>query len=90
LSSKNIVHLPKILYSWRLSSASTASSEGMSRQQSAISQIQKEVLQHDLRSRKINDDIKQSRYLGIWSTDNQKTILPYQFYLQSLVRLYKQ
>jgi len=90
LSPENIIHLPKILYSWRLSSASTASSQGMGRQQSAISKIQKEILQYDLHSRRINGDIKQSRYLGIWSTNNQKTILPYQFYLQSLIRLYKQ
>jgi len=89
LSPKNIFHLPKILYSWRLSSNSTASSQGMSQQQFKISKIQKEVLQYDLLSRKIKGNIKQSRYLGIWSPDSQKTILPFQFYLQSLIRLYK-
>lgn len=90
LSSENIVHLPKILYSWRLSSASTASSEGIKRQQSTISKIQQNILQYDLNARKITGNIGQSRYLGIWSTNNQKTILPYQFYFQSLIRLYKQ
>ncbi len=90
LSPENIIHLPKILYSWRLSSTSTSSLEGMSRQQSVISKIQKKVLQYDLHTRKIKGNIKQSRYLGIWSINNQKTILPYQFYLQSLIRLHKQ
>lgn len=89
LSSANIIHLPQVLYSWRLSTASTASPQGIKRQQQSISKVQKEILEYDLHSRKIKGNIKQSRYLGIWSTDSLKTILPHQFYLKSLIRLYK-
>ena len=77
------IHIPKILYSWRAIASSTASKQGISSQQQKISDIQHKVLQFD----NPKHSYSQSRYLGIWSTDNQPTVLPYQLHLHSLLQL---
>jgi len=82
IKPSQILHIPHVCYSWRVSPNSTASTDGMIKNHQKISKIQQEVLEFNNKS-----NFSQTRYLGIWSTDHQPTILPYQFYLISLFKL---
>lgn len=74
-----IYHLNKILYSWRISSTSTAGN--ITKSYAYINQ--EKVLKKNFPKNKI----KKTPYLGIWQINNQKFPLPYQFHLKSLINL---
>lgn len=78
LKPNQITHLPQILYSWRVTPASTASAAGI--KNSKYLSIQKSVLKYNFP----NSTISPTRYLGIWSINNQPTVKPYQFELATL------
>jgi len=77
--SKKIIHIPKILYSWRISPQSTAGNNA----KSYAYKNQEKVLKKNLPKKQI----KPSPYLGIWQIDNQKYPLPYEFLKSSLKKL---
>lgn len=81
LRSTNFYHLPKILYSWRVSQNSSASTSGS--RQNKYQNVQQAVLNYNYPNIKFT----QTRYIGIWSANNQSTFLPYQFHLRSLLNL---
>ncbi len=78
---QNITHIPQILYSWRSTTTSTASTRGI--KNSKYLPIQKTILEYNFP----NSTITSSRYLGIWSINHQPTVLPYQLELQTFKRL---
>ncbi len=77
--SKKIIHIPKILYSWRISPQSTAGNNAKS-----YAYLNQEIV---LKNNLPNKQIKPSPYLGIWQINNQKHPLPYEFYRYSLKKL---
>ncbi|MFA7301097.1 MAG: glycosyltransferase [Candidatus Shapirobacteria bacterium] len=82
IKAEQFFHIPKILYSWRETTTSTASKQGMVNNKfNNIAKVQKEILEFNgIKS------ATQTRYLGIWTTNNQLAILPYQLYLISLIK----
>lgn len=80
LKNSEIVHIDKILYSWRISQTSSASPHTKKYAYS----IQEKVLRENFP--KI--DIAKTPYLGIWQINNLKYPLPYQLYLNSLINLW--
>lgn len=78
LKPNQITHLPQILYSWRITPTSTASTSGI--KNSRYLDVQKSILQYNFPSSAVTP----TRYLGIWSIDHQTSIKPYQFQLNTL------
>lgn len=74
--TKNIIHIPKILYSWRISPNSTASTEGALNAKKYAYQNQKKVLESDLKTRHNLGEIQATEYLGIWRTKYAITAKP--------------
>lgn len=66
IKSSNIIHIPKILYSWRKSINSSASEKSVSNKKSYAFKIQKAVLEDDLKARGYHGRIIRSQYLGLW------------------------
>lgn len=62
-----IIHIPKILYSWRISNHSTASSEHAEKAKSYAYINQKSILNNDLKSRGIKGNVLKTEYLGCWN-----------------------
>lgn len=64
--SNNIIHIPKILYSWRMSPTSTASETGARNAKNYAYINQKKVLEADLKRRKILGQVIPTEFLGVW------------------------
>lgn len=78
-NTKKIIHIPHILYSWRISPNSTASPNAKSYAYLNQAKV--------LKSNFPNSKIKETPYLGIWQIDNQKHPLPYEFLKLSIKKL---
>ena len=61
-----IQHLPKILYSWRKSSESTASEKYISQIKKYVTPSQKKSLENDLKARGYRGQVLPTEYLGLW------------------------
>jgi len=79
IKPKEIYHIKKILYSWRISPSSTAGNIN----KNYAYKNQEKILKSNFPKNKI----KKTPYLGIWQIDNQKYPLPYQLLLRSLINL---
>ncbi len=64
--SQNIIHIPKILYSWRMSPTSTASEIGARNAKNYAYINQKMVLEADLKRRGLKGEILPTEFLGVW------------------------
>lgn len=60
-----IVHIPKVLYSWRISSTSTASNNIKDVKPYAVSN-QKKTLLEDLSRKGLSGEVSSTKYNGIW------------------------
>ncbi len=67
LKNNKICHIQKILYSWRISRNSTASSEYAAVAKDYAYKNQKKILEADLKARKLKGIIKATEYLGLWN-----------------------
>ena len=79
IKPKEIYHIKKILYSWRISPSSTAGN--------MVKYYAYQNQEKILKSNFPKDKIKKTPYLGIWQINNEKYPLPYQFHLKSLINL---
>ena len=79
IKPKEIYHIKKILYSWRISPSSTAGNIN----KNYAYKNQEKILKLNFPKNKI----KKTPYLGIWQIDDQKYPLPYQLSLKSLINL---
>jgi GT2 family glycosyltransferase len=69
LNPKNpIQHIPRILYSWRQSSSSTASSKSVDTVKKYAFDNQKKVLEDDLKRTGYKGEVIRTKYLGLWRT----------------------
>lgn len=64
--NSDIIHIPKVLYSWRKSIYSSASEKSVSGKKSYAFKIQKSVLEDDLKTKGYQGRIIRSQYLGLW------------------------
>lgn len=77
VSKKNIVHIPTILYSWRVSPQSTASRRHIETAKKYVWSIQEKVLAEYLKRNRIQGKPVHSQYLGFWSIEkNGKKVSP--------------
>lgn len=79
IKSKEVYHIKKILYSWRISPTSTAGNITKSYAYTNQEKVLKNIFP--------KNKIRKTPYLGIWQIDNHKYPLPYQFLLKSLTNL---
>lgn len=61
-----IIHIPKILYSWRMSENSTASEEHAQKAKGYAYKNQQLVLENDLQSRNADGKVEETDYIGSW------------------------
>lgn len=64
--SQHIFHIPKILYSWRMSPSSTASETGARNAKNYAYINQKKVLEADLKRRGLKGKVLPTEFLGVW------------------------
>lgn len=81
-SSKNITHIPRVLYHWR-SHPNSTSQDPQSKSYAYIAQ--KKVLEKYLPKHKI----QVTPYLGTWQIDTNPYPKPYSIYLNSLIQLFR-
>lgn len=67
LEDNKIIHIPKVLYSWRISNNSTASAEYAATTKDYAYKNQKLVLEEDLKARKLRGRVAETEYLGLWN-----------------------
>lgn len=65
-ASKKIVHIPKVLYSWRISPSSAASKNAINFAKKYAFNIQKMVLEDDLKRRRVEGKVLKTQYPNIW------------------------
>ncbi len=67
LKNNKIIHIPKILYSWRISKNSTASAKHAAIVKDYAYKNQKKVLEADLKARNLKGLVSESEYIGLWN-----------------------
>lgn len=67
IEGNKIIHIPKVLYSWRISDNSTASAEFASVVKDYAYKNQKKVLEDDLKARGLIGGVEKTEYLGLWN-----------------------
>jgi len=73
VGKKNVIHIPKVLYSWRVSPQSTASRRHIKTAKNYVWQVQEKVLADYLNRRGIAGRPVHSQYLGFWSIEKSGT-----------------
>lgn len=79
IKPNEIYHIKKILYSWRITTSSTAGN--------MVKLYAYQKQEKILKSNFLKENIKSTPYMGIWQINNQKYPLPYHFFLKSLLNL---
>ncbi len=64
--TQNIGHIPKILYSWRISRLSAASAKSLRNVKKYVLDSQKKALEDDLVNRELKGSVEKTQYLGVW------------------------
>lgn len=66
LANEEVMHIPKILYSWRKSAQSSASERSILGIKDYAFKNQKKVLENDLKERGIKGSVLKTQYKGLW------------------------